>query len=160
MPLSAFKGKFLGNYQWNQAVLVCAFIGLMGCAEVSPPVSQETQSRSTTFSIPQQIKDLAGPWEYKDDAGKGTINLNELGKGEYDWEEGRFETVSLKEGQWIGIWVQEGNDREGGFELKFSKDSPVAQGKWWYTRIENNHEPLQSGGSFWMARRSAISPAK
>jgi hypothetical protein len=122
VPLSAFKGKFLGNYQWNQAVLVCAFIGLMGCAEVSPPVSQETQSRSTTFSIPQQIKDLAGPWEYKDDAGKGTINLNELGKGEYDWEEGRFETVSLKEGQWIGIWVQEGNDREGGFELKFSKE--------------------------------------
>lgn len=147
----------MDNYQWNQVVLVVVFIGLVGCAEVSPSVSQEIHSRSTIFSIPQHIKDLAGPWEYQDDAaGKGTINLNELGKGAYDWEEGRLETLSLKEGQWIGIWVQEENDREGGFELTFSKDSPVAQGKWWYTRIENNHDPLQPGGTFWMARPSAV----
>ena len=146
----------MANYQWKQAVLLVIFIGLLGCAGVSPPVSQEIRSRATTFSIPQQIKDLAGTWEYKDAAGKGTININELGKGEYDWEDGRLETLSLKEGQWIGIWVQEGNDREGGFELKFSKDSPVAQGEWWYTRIGDNQEPLQPGGSFWMARPSAI----
>ena len=147
----------MGRYQWSQAVLVVVFIGLVGCAKVPPPVSQEIHSRPATFSLPQRVEDLAGPWDYKDAAaGQGTINLNAMGKGTYDWEEGRFETLSLNEGHWTGIWVQEGNDREGGFKLTFSDDSPVAQGEWWYTRIGKDHDPLQPGGTFRMARPSAI----
>ncbi len=145
----------MNRFQWSQAVLVVVLMGLAGCVEVSPPVSQEIRPRSTTFSLPHRIEDLAGPWEYKDDAGQGTINLNASGKGAYDWKEGRFETQSLNEGHWTGIWVQEENDREGGFELRFSNDSPVAQGEWWYTRIGNNHDPLQPGGTFVMVRPSA-----
>lgn len=148
------------RYQWSQAVLVVVFMGLAGCAEVSLPVSQGIYSRSATFSLPQRIEDLAGPWEYKDDAGQGTINLNALGKGTYDWKEGRFETLSLNDGRWSGIWIQEENDREGGFKLRFSNDSPVAQGEWWYTRIGKNHNPRQPGGTFRMARPFAISTAQ
>jgi len=146
--------------QCSQMIIVISLLMLTGCAEVSPPVSQKIHPRTTTFSIPQRIEDLAGPWEYKDDAGQGTINLNALGKGSYDWKEGRFETLSLKNGHWTGIWVQEGNDREGGFELRFSNDSPVAQGEWWYTRIGNNHDPHQPGGTFRMARPFAIPTAQ
>ena len=54
-----------------------------------------------------------------------------MGKGGYHWEEGRFEPPSLNEGHWTGVWVQEGNDFEEGFELTFSHDSPVAQGEGW-----------------------------
>ena len=79
-----------------------------------------------------------------------------MGKGVYDWAEGRFETLSLDEGHWTGIWIQEGNDREGDFELTFLSGSPVAQGEWWYTHIGNNHDRLPSVGTFWMAGPSAI----
>lgn len=151
----------MGKHQWIQAVLVVVFIGLVGCAEVSTPVSQEIHPKSTTFSLPQRIEDLAGPWEYKDgDSGQGTINLNAEGSGPYDWQEGRLETLSLNEGHWKGIWVQKGNDCEGGFELTFSNDSPVAQGEWWYTRIGNDRDLLLSGGTFRMARPSANQSAQ
>ena len=54
-----------------------------------------------------------------------------MGKGGCHWEEGRFETPSLNEGHEAGVWVQDGNDREGGSELMFSHDSPIAQGEGW-----------------------------
>ena len=34
----------------------------------------------------------------------------------YDWEDGWFEILDLKDGVWNGIWRQAGNDREGGFK--------------------------------------------
>lgn len=142
--------------QWNQMIIVMSLLIQVGCAEVTPPVSQEIHSRSATFSLPQRIEDLEGPWEYKDADGEGTMTLNALGKGGYDWEEGQFETLSLENGIWTGVWIQERNDREGGFKLKFLDDSPVAQGEWWYTRIGKDHDPLQPGGTFRMARPSAI----
>jgi len=83
-----------------------------------------------------------------------------VGKGGYHWEEGRLETLSLNEGHWKGIWVQKGNDREGGFELTFSNDSQVAQGEWWYTRIGNDRDLLLSGGTFRMARPSVNQSAQ
>ena len=148
------------RYQWNHAVLVALCIGLVGCAAVSPPVSQEMRSRSATFQLPQRIEDLAGPWEYQDADSQGTIILNDLGKGAYEWEIGRFETLSVENGIWTGVWIQEGNDREGGFKLTFSNDSSVAQGEWWYTRIGKDHDPLQPGGTFRMARPSANQSAQ
>ena len=99
---------------------------------------------------------MAGSWEYKDAAGQGIITLNTEGNGVYEWEEGRFETLSLENRTWIGKWVQEGNDREGGFELTFSDDVSVAEGEWWYTRIGKDSDPLQPGGSFSMSRSSAV----
>ena len=85
-----------------------------------------------------------------------TIMLNADGKGPSDWKEGRFETISLQEGLWTGVWIQDGNDREGAFELTFSDNSSVAQGTWWYTRIGKNRDPLQPGGTFRMSRSAAI----
>lgn len=87
---------------------------------------------------------------------RGIITLNVEGKGDYQWEEGWFETPSLENRRWIGVWIQEGNDREGGFELTFSDDSSVAEGNWWYPRIGNDKDPLQPSGTFRMTRSSAI----
>jgi hypothetical protein len=135
-------------------MIVLSLLILASCAKMTPPESQEIHHRSMTLSIPQQFEDLAGTWEYKDAAGQGFITLNAEGQGEYAWEEGRFETLSLENGTWTGIWIQEGNDREGGFQLTFSDDASFAQGKWWYTRIEEDHDPLQPGGTFKMTRSS------
>jgi hypothetical protein len=82
--------------------------------------------------------------------------LNAEGKGAYEWEEGRFETLSLENRTWTGVWIQEGNDREGEFKLTFSDDSSVAEGKWWYTRIGNDKNPIQPGGTFRMSRSSTV----
>ena len=142
--------------QWSQVILVGSLFIVMGCAEVTPPVSQEIGSSSIPLSLPQQIKDLAGSWKYKDVAGQGIITLNAEGNGVYEWEEGRFETLSLENGVWTGVWIQEGNDREGGFELTFSDDVSIAQGEWWYTRIGKDKDPLEPGGSFSMIRSPTI----
>jgi len=141
---------------WNQVVSILVLIGLVGCAEMTSPISQEIHARSMTFSQPQHIEDLAGSWEYKDKTGSYPITLNTQGTGPYEWEEGWFETHSLENRTWTGAWVQMGNDREGGFELTFSDDPLVAQGEWWYTRIEKDHDPLQPGGTFKMSRSSTL----
>ena len=141
---------------WSPMMCILIFLIPIGCAEITPPTSQEIHSRSIPYSFPQQIEDLAGSWEYKDAAGEGIITLDAEGKGVYEWEDGWFETVSMENGMWTGIWIQKGNDREGGFELKFSDDVSVAQGRWWYTRIGNDHDPLQPGGTFRMTRSSTL----
>jgi len=142
--------------QWSQMLVVMCVLMLVGCAEVTPPVSQETHSPSATFSLPQRIEDLAGPWEYKDAAGEGMMTLNAEGRGAYEWEEGWFKTLSLENRTWTGVWIQEGNDREGGFKLTFADDASVARGDWWYTRIGKDDDPLEPGGTFSMSRPSTI----
>ena len=126
-------------------IIVLGLLMLTGCANVTSPESQEIRSRSITHSLPQHIEDLAGTWDYQDLAGQGIITLNAEGKGPYEWEGGRFETLSLENGTWTGVWIQEENDREGGFTLTFSNDSSVAHGEWWYTRIGKDLDPLQPG---------------
>ena len=71
-------------------------LSLMGCAETTPSISQKIHFKPMPFSVPQRIEDLAGPWEYKDEAGQGIITLNAEGKGTYEWEKGWFETHSFK----------------------------------------------------------------
>ncbi len=132
------------------SLIVLGWMSIAGCAELIPQKPPGTENLSPHSPIPQKISDLAGLWSYEDKTGSYTITLNEEGKGAYDWEEGFFETVSLENGHWRGIWSQTGNDREGGFELRFSDDLPVARGKWWYTRIGNDDSPLQPGGHFIM----------
>lgn len=143
---------------WSQVLLVVGLFMPLGCSEVTPPISQEIHSRSIPSSLPQRIEDLAGSWEYKDAAGEGIITLNAEGKGIYEWEEGRFETLSLDNRTWTGLWVQKGNDREGGFKLTFTDEASTAQGEWWYTRIGEDSDPLQPGGTFRMSRRSSTLP--
>ncbi|MEX0829258.1 MAG: hypothetical protein WD032_03365 [Nitrospirales bacterium] len=144
------------SHQWIGMMIALSLLTLSGCANTTRPESQEIHTRSITVTIPQQIEDLAGVWEYKDAAGEGILMLNAEGKGAYEWEEGRFETLSLKNGMWTGRWIQEGNDREGEFKLTFSDDASVAQGEWWYTRIGKDHNPLQPGGMFRMSRTSSL----
>ena len=137
-------------------LVVMSVVGLSGCAELPHPVSQGEKSIRELSTLPQHIHELAGVWEYEDQTGTYSITLNEEGKGPYDWKGGWFETHELKEGVWKGMWFQAGNDREGGFELKWSDDSPVAQGRWWYTRIGQDHNPLEPGGTFTMQRKSSF----
>ncbi len=129
---------------------------LVGCAERTQSISQEINPKPLMFSFPQQVADLEGPWQYQDAEGEGTMTLDAKGNGSYDWEDGRFQTLSLENGMWTGVWIQEGNDREGGFKLIFSHNKREAQGKWWYTRIGKDQEPLQPGGTFKMVRSSSF----
>jgi hypothetical protein len=48
--------------------------------------------------------------------------LDEQGNGHYEWKEGHFETHRLIDHTWSGMWVQEENDRKGGFTVEFSPD--------------------------------------
>ena len=81
-----------------------------------------------------------------------SVRLDQLGNGTYDWQDGYFETHSLSQGLWKGSWRQMGNDREGEFEAILSESGDSAQGRWWYTRIEMDHQPLQPGGHFVLTR--------
>lgn len=126
-----------------------------GC---SKPVVQTDESIGPAASSPSSMKGnlvvLAGEWEYEDGV-VVPITLDEQGNGTYPWKEGRFETVSLSDHTWNGRWIQEENDREGGFTVEFSRDFSKGEGRWWYTRIEANHKPTQPGGTFHLLRISS-----
>ncbi|MDH5427345.1 MAG: hypothetical protein OEZ57_04250 [Nitrospirota bacterium] len=146
--------------QWTRIMTVLSLLIWAGCANMTSPETSDIHSRSIPVSLPERIEDLAGAWKYKDAAGEGIILLNTEGNGAYEWEGGRFETLSLENGTWTGVWIQEGNDREGGFTLTFSDSSSVAEGEWWYTRIGKDADPLQPGGTFRMSRSSAVQVSK
>lgn len=141
----------------GQMILIgISVITVVACADFSRQIPQGEESTQKSSHPPRQLQDLAGIWEYADETGSNTITLNEEGKGHYEWEGGWFETHELKDGVWKGIWLQAGNDREGGFELKWLDDSPVARGRWWYTRIGQDQSPLEPGGTFTMQRISSF----
>lgn len=134
-----------------QIILVgLSIVSVWGCADLSHRTPPGAEASRELIHRPQHFHDLAGTWEYRDKTGSYTVTLNEKGKGPYDWEDGWFETLELNDGVWKGIWRQPGNDREGGFELQWADDSPVARGSWWYTRIGKDFNPLEPGGSFTM----------
>jgi len=146
----------MNSFQGSQIAMVMILLIVGGCSDMTPPVSPEIQPGAARLSVPPGIADLAGPWEYQDSSGKGIITSNSEGNGIYEWEEGRFETLSLENRSWTGVWIQEGNDQEGGFKLTFSDDALVAHEEWWNTRIGNDHDPLQHGGSLRMTRSSTV----
>ncbi|GJL59268.1 MAG: hypothetical protein NPIRA03_21250 [Nitrospirales bacterium] len=137
-------------------LIVINVFAVGGCADLSHQTFHEEVKGLDHSHPPRQLQDLAGVWEYADNTGSKTITVNEEGKGHYDWEDGWLETLELKDGVWKGKWIQAGNDREGGFELKWLDDSPVAHGRWWYTRIGQDHNPLEPGGTFTMQRTSSF----
>ena len=97
---------------------------------------------------------LAGEWDYEEGA-VVTLILDEQGNGTYSWKGGRFETHSLSDHTWHGRWIQQDNDREGGFTVQLSPDFSSGEGRWWYTRIENDPAPTQKGGTFQLTKKSS-----
>ncbi len=91
---------------------------------------------------------LAGEWDYVENGVAVTLTLNQVGNGAYDFKGGRFTTHSLTDHTWIGTWAQRENDREGGFEITLSADYTEGDGRWWYTRIEEDRAPTKPGGRF------------
>ena len=101
---------------------------------------------------------LAGEWEYEDSA-VVTLTLDEQGNGTYPWKEGRFETTALSDHTWQGMWFQKENEREGGFTVEFSPDFSEGEGRWWYSRIEDDRAPTQKGGTFRLRRKTSHASA-
>ena len=121
---------------------------IAACASVRAPApgTSPTLDRS----------DLGGEWEWRDDATVQRIVLDKSGNGTYSWQNGHIVTTSVADGRWEGIWSQEGNDREGGFEVLLTPNGSDAEGTWWYTRIGTRTIPArEQGASFRMRRLSA-----
>ena len=134
-------------------VLLCVFsFTLWGCPAVPTP-KPESLPPAPEKPVPKvTIQELAGQWEYQEGSVNYPLMLDQEGKGTYEWMMGRFETTSVSNGKWKGHWYQKENDREGGFELQLQPDLQSATGTWWYTRIENDQNPLQPGGTFTLHR--------
>lgn len=101
---------------------------------------------------------LVGEWEYIDgavDGAVGRLTLDQQGNGHYNWKDGRFETHTLIGHTWRGIWLQKGNDRDGGFTVEFSPDFSKGEGCWWYSRIGEDHAPMQKGGTFRLSKKTS-----
>jgi hypothetical protein len=95
---------------------------------------------------------LAGEWEYEEGGVVIPLKLDDHGNGQYEYKGGKFLTGNLWDHTWTGVWAQQENDREGGFEVKLSPDYSAGEGRWWYTRIEHDTSPTKSGGQFKLIR--------
>jgi hypothetical protein len=121
---------------------------LLACAEVRPP--------ERVPAPPMEAIDLSGEWEFQEEGTAQRVVLDKKGNGTYAWQNGRIITQSVSEGRWEGMWYQEGNDREGGFDLLLSDDAREAKGSWWYTRIGTRViPPGVQGGNFRFSRISS-----
>lgn len=138
---------------WNLATCLFMLFSAVACAT---PSSQE--SPGVPLIVPSGVQEdrrvLAGDWDYEEDA-VVTLTLDEQGNGTYPWKGGRFETQSLSDHTWQGRWIQQDNDREGGFTVHLSPDFSNGEGRWWYTRIEDNMAPTQKGGTFHLTKKSS-----
>lgn len=137
---------------WN---LVLSAFMLWSAAACTTPLGQEGIGRPviTPPGVQEDRSVLAGEWEYEEGA-VVTLTLDEQGNGTYPWKGGRFETHSLSDHTWQGRWIQEENDREGGFIVQLSPDFSNGEGQWWYTRIADDPAPTQKGGIFHLTKRS------
>jgi len=140
--------------KWNLAMSACLLLAAGACttpsgheAAVPPPIMPS--------GVQEDRRVLAGDWDYEEGA-VVTLTLDEQGNGAYPWKGGRFETHSLSDHTWQGKWIQQDNDREGGFTVKLSPDFSRGEGRWWYTRIEDDLSPNQKGGTFQLTKKSSI----
>lgn len=144
---------------WKIGILSAMLLSSAAC---STPVLQHEQPVLPTIPIPSGAPEdrrvLAGEWDYEDGA-VVTLTLDEQGNGTYPWKEGRFETRSLLDHTWQGMWFQKENDREGGFTVHFSPDFSDGEGQWWYTRIGADQAPTEKGGTFHLSRKSSHADA-
>ena len=127
-------------------------LGLWGCATVPIENSVGLPPAPDTILSDVQLQELAGGWDYEEGSVVYQLTFDKEGKGTYEWEGGQFITTSLTNGKWKGTWDQDGNDREGEFELQLQPDLQTATGRWWYTRIGEDQDPLEPGGNFTLRR--------
>ena len=128
-------------------------MGIWGCSTF-PESSQGAADTHQEENFPKiKVQDLAGVWEYEEGTVVYPLTFDANGNGIYDWKDGRFITKSLENGVWKGTWHQRDNDREGGFEMRLTKDLGLARGRWWYTRIERDQAPQEPGGIFTLRRK-------
>jgi len=135
---------------------------LLAAACAKPAVHRTLSTTSIPPSMATQPGDrsvLAGEWEYVDgvvDSAIGLLTLDEQGNGRYNWKDGRFETHTLIGHTWRGMWFQKENDREGGFMVEFAPDFSEGEGRWWYTRIGEDHAPTRKGGTFHLSKQTSL----
>jgi hypothetical protein len=139
---------------WKIGVLSTMLLATTAC---SGPILRDEEAPPlipAPSGLAEDRRVLAGEWDYEDDV-VVTVTLDEQGNGTYPWKDGRFETRSLSDHTWQGIWFQRENDREGAFTVLFSPDFSNGEGHWWYTRIESDRAPTEKGGTFRFTRKSA-----
>ena len=144
-----------GSKGYVLLLLACA---LLAGACAKPTVYRATPTDSLPPSMACQAGEchvLAGEWEYVDGTAVRLI-LDEQGNGRYDWKDGRFETHSLIDHTWQGMWFQKENDRDGGFTVEFSPDFSEGEGRWWVSRIGANQTPTQKEGTFHLSKKTAL----
>ena len=143
------------RYKCAPILLACT---LLMAACTKPAVHRAAPIDSLPPSMATQPGDrhvLAGEWEYVDGA-VVLLTLDEQGNGRYEWKEGRFETQTLVDHTWHGMWFQKENDRDGGFTVEFSPDFSEGEGRWWYSRIGSDHAPTEKGGTFHLSRKTDL----
>ncbi|MGQ0811100.1 MAG: hypothetical protein ACT4OO_07730 [Nitrospiraceae bacterium] len=127
----------------------------MGCSQEAAILKSEPIPPAAPADGQQGDRQiLAGAWEYEEEGTVFVINLDHQGNGKYAWKDGRFETMGLSNHTWRGMWFQNENDREGGFEVTLADDYSKGEGLWWYSRIGNDTSPGQKGGAFHLSRAS------
>ncbi len=154
-PDAVWSIVLAGSQGYASLLLVCV---LLATACTTPAVHQAIPTDPLPPSTACQAGDchvLAGEWEYVDGVAV-RLTLDEQGNGHYDWKDGRFETHSLIDHTWQGMWFQKENDREGGFTVEFSPDFSEGEGRWWVSRIGTNHSPTQKKGTFHLSKKIAL----
>ncbi len=138
---------------WHIAILALMVLSAVAC---TTPSGHEgvVQPLIMPSGIQEDRRVLAGEWDYEEGA-VVTLVLDEQGNGAYPWKGGRFETQSLSDHTWQGRWIQQENDREGGFTVQLSPDFSSGEGRWWYTRIADDLAPTQKGGTFQLTKKSS-----
>ncbi len=131
-------------------VLLVSAWGCVSQSAISPEIRNLPHQQDL---VPIHVRDLAGVWEYEESNVVYPLTFDEKGNGVYEWKDGQFTTTSVEGRTWKGTWSQRENDREGGFEIQLGQDLFTATGRWWYTRIEQVHNPLEPGGTFTLTRR-------
>jgi hypothetical protein len=132
------------------------------------PVDDRTKAaapRTVASSVGQPVVlDLSGEWdilEVEDDK-HYKATLDKAGNGPYTQHGGRFVTTKYADRLWQGTWQQQGNDREGEFELLLSEDGTEAKGVWWYSRVgaQKNIPPREHGGTYLWKRLTPLPTAQ
>lgn len=137
---------------WLTALLLSA-AAVSACTQPHAPLRADTSPGADGApNSPDHLRVLEGVWEYEDGGVAVSLKLDEQGNGTYPWKNGEFLTRALSDHTWIGTWRQPGNDREGGFEVKLSDDYSEGEGRWWYTRIDDDTAPDQPGGTFHLTK--------
>lgn len=145
----------LPRYIGTSFLLACALLAV-ACAK--PGDRRAVSMDSLPPSMASQSGDcraIVGEWEYVDGA-VVRLTLDEQGNGHYEWKDGRFETQTLVDHTWHGMWFQKENDRDGGFTVEFSPDFSEGEGRWWYSRIGTDRAPTQKGGTFHLSRKTDL----